>query len=161
MFCVPKLRSHYGKLTTETCSSPDRGTQSKGEEWQIFWRERLRYTCTYLLTPRSTVLLQKLTGFQLDKKFPAFYGTRTVITAFTSVRHLFVSWASLIQSIPLHTNSWRYILNIILPSTPGSPKWSLSLSFPHQNPDYTCLVPHTCSSHSYRFNHHNNIGWGI
>ena len=30
---------------------------------------------TYLLTPWSTVLLEKLTGFQLIKKFPAFYGT--------------------------------------------------------------------------------------
>ena len=29
-----------------------------------------------ILTPRSRVLLQKLTGFQLVKKFPAFYGTR-------------------------------------------------------------------------------------
>jgi hypothetical protein len=35
------------------------------------------------LTPCSTVLLQKLTGFQLVKKFPAFYGTRRFITAFT------------------------------------------------------------------------------
>ena len=25
-------------------------------------------------------------------------------------------------------------LNIILPSTPGYPKWSLSFSFPHRNP---------------------------
>jgi len=36
---------------------------------------RLNYLLTYLLTPLSTVLLEKLTGFQLVKKFPAFYGT--------------------------------------------------------------------------------------
>jgi hypothetical protein len=30
---------------------------------------------TYLLTPWSRVLLEKLTGFQLVKKFPAFNGT--------------------------------------------------------------------------------------
>jgi len=29
----------------------------------------------YLLTPWSRVLLEKLTGLQLVKKFPAFYGT--------------------------------------------------------------------------------------
>ena len=33
-------------------------------------------TYTYLLTAWSEVLLEKLTGFQLVKKFPAFYGTR-------------------------------------------------------------------------------------
>ena len=31
---------------------------------------------TYIITPRSTVLLEKLTGVQPVKKFPAFYGTR-------------------------------------------------------------------------------------
>jgi hypothetical protein len=41
-----------------------------------------------LLTPWSSVLLEKLTGSQRVKKFPAFYGTRMFITAFTSVRHL-------------------------------------------------------------------------
>ena len=46
---------------------------------------------TYLLTPWSRVLLEKLTGFQLVKKFPAIYGTRRFITAFTSVLHLSLS----------------------------------------------------------------------
>jgi len=32
--------------------------------------------------------LEKLTGLQLVKKFPAFYGTQRFITTFTSARHL-------------------------------------------------------------------------
>ena len=48
------------------------------------------YLLTLLLTPWSRVL-KKLTGFQLVKKFPAFYGNRRFITAFTSARHLFLS----------------------------------------------------------------------
>ena len=43
---------------------------------------------TYLFTPWNRVLLEKLTGLQLVKKFPAFYGTRMFITALTSARHL-------------------------------------------------------------------------
>jgi hypothetical protein len=34
----------------------------------------------YLLTPWSRVLLEKLTSYQLVKKFPSFYGTRRFIT---------------------------------------------------------------------------------
>ena len=45
----------------------------------------------YLLHPRSTVLLEKLTASQLVKKFPAFYETRRFITAFTSARRLSLS----------------------------------------------------------------------
>ena len=47
-----------------------------------------------LLTAWCRVLLEKLTGLQLVKKFPAFHGTRRFITALTSVRHLSISWAS-------------------------------------------------------------------
>ena len=65
---------------------------------------------TYLLTPWSTVLLENLTGFQLLKKLPSFYGTRKFITVFTSARHMFLSWASSIESIPPHSTSWRSIL---------------------------------------------------
>ena len=46
------------------------------------------YLLTYLLTdsatPRSKILLEKLTCFQPVKKFTAFYGTRKFITIFTS-----------------------------------------------------------------------------
>ena len=65
---------------------------------------------TYLLTPWCRVPLEKLTGLQLVKKFPAFHGTRRFITALTSVRHLSLSWASPIQSIYPHSTSWRFFL---------------------------------------------------
>jgi hypothetical protein len=38
-------------------------------------------------SPRSRVLLEKLTVTQLVKKFPAFYGTRRFITVFTRSSH--------------------------------------------------------------------------
>ena len=46
---------------------------------------------SYLLTAWSRVLREKLTGSQRVKKFPALYGTRIFITAFTSARHLSLS----------------------------------------------------------------------
>jgi len=67
-------------------------------------------TLSYSLTPWSRVLLEKLTDSQPVKKFPAFYGTRRFITAFTSVRHLLLSWTNSIQSMPPHPTSWRSIL---------------------------------------------------
>jgi hypothetical protein len=56
-----------------------------------FWVLTHCFLIIYLLTPWSRVLLQKLTGSQLIKKFPAFHGTRRFITVFTSARHLSLS----------------------------------------------------------------------
>ena len=60
---------------------------------------------------------------------------------------------------PVHTPTYHFLkghLNINLPSTPGSPKWYLSPSFPHQNPAYASPLYNTCymsrPSHYYRFN---------
>ena len=70
----------------------------------------LTYLLTYLLIPWCGVLLEKLAGLQLVKKFPPFHGTRRLITALTSVRHPSLSWAYPIQSIYPHPTSWRSIL---------------------------------------------------
>jgi len=65
---------------------------------------------TYLLTPCSRVLLEKLIGVHLVKKFPAFYLTKSFITAVTSAHHLSLSWARSIHSIHPHPIFWRSIL---------------------------------------------------
>ena len=53
----------------------------------------------------------------------------------------------------------------ILPSTPASPKRSLSLRLSRQNPVYASPLPHTRymlrPSHCSRFDHANNVEWGV
>ena len=117
----------------------------------------------YSSNPWSRVLREKLTGFQLIKKFPALYGTRRLITAFTKARHIFLSWVRIIQSIP-PCNFLNIHLNIILPSTLESSKWSLSLRFHHQTPVCTSLLPiHIIYTANLVFSiwHPNNIWWAV
>ena len=91
---------------------------------------------TYLLTPWCRVLLEKLTGLQLVKKFPAFHGTRRFITVLTSVRHVSLSWASPIQSIYTHPTSWRSILILSAHLRLGLPSGLLPSSFPN----FECFI---------------------
>jgi len=74
----------------------------------------------HLLTPWCRVLLEKLTGLQLFKKFLAFHGTWRFIIALTSVRQLSLLWASPIQSVYPHLTSWRSLLSY---SMVQSPSW--------------------------------------
>jgi hypothetical protein len=48
------------------------------------------------------------------------------------------------QLCPVHNPTSYFLkirLNIILPSTPRSPQWPLSLRFPYQNPVHTASLP--------------------
>ena len=72
------------------------------------------------------------------------------------------------QLDPVHIPTSHFLkirFNIIILSTPGSPKCSLSLRFPHQNPVFATLLPHTRymprPSNSFWFYHPNDTGWGV
>ena len=103
----------------------------------------------YLLTPWCRVLLEKLTGLQLVKKFPAFHGTRRFITALTSVRHLSLSWANPIQSTDPHPTSCRSILILSTHLRLALPSGLFPSGFP-TNTLYTALsspIRATCPAH--------------
>ena len=85
---------------------------------------------TYLFTKWYRVLLKKLTGLQLVKKFPAFHGNQRFITALTSVRHLSLSWTSPIQSVYPHPTSWRSVLILSTHLCLGLPSGLLPSDFP-------------------------------
>ena len=112
----------------------------------------LTFLLTYLLTPWYRVLLEKLTGMLLVKKFPAFHGTRRFITALNRPPPVPI----LGQPNPVHIPTSHLLQihpNVIHPSTPRSPQWSPSLRFPHQEPIHPLLLTHTrhmpSPSHSY------------
>ena len=85
----------------------------------------------------------KLTGLQLVKKFPAFHYRTHKPPPLVPIMG---------QPNPLHipTSHFQEIHpNIIHPSTPRPPQWSLSLRSPHQDPIHPLSSPirATCPAH--------------
>jgi len=100
---MPRLES-LKENAVESCdhlkSLPPRAPPSTG-------KPRRRNRRVYLMLPTTRCrVLEELTGSQLVKKFTAFYGTQKFVTAFTSARHLSLSWARSIQSTPPQITSW-------------------------------------------------------
>ena len=104
-------------------------------------------------------------GSQLVKKLPASYGTRRFHYRIHKCPPP-VPILSQFDPVLAPTSHFSKIhCNIVVPSTIGSPKWALSLRFPHQNPVYASPLPHTCyiprPFHSSRFDHPNNFWWVV
>ena len=94
-----------------------------------------------ILTPWSRVLLEKLTGSQLVKKFPPFYGTSRFINVFTSAHHLSITWARLIQYMPPHPTSWQSILILSSHLFLGHPSSLFPSGFPTKTLYKSLLSP--------------------
>ena len=105
------------------------------------------YLLTYLLTPWCRVLLEKLTGLQLVKKFPTFLGTRRFITARKRFRQFYLLCASPIQSIYPHPTSWRSILILSTHLRLGLPSGLFPTYFPPRT--YNSPSPHQHAPHAH------------
>ena len=85
---------------------------------------------TYLLTPWSRVLLEKLIGSAASQEIPRLFGTRRFLIEPTSTRHLSLSWANSIRSPQLPPTSWRSILLLSSHLRLGLPNGLFPSGFP-------------------------------
>ena len=122
----------------------------------------LTYILTYLLTYSMVQSPSwEANWFAASQEILRISRNPKVHYALTSVRHLSLPSSSPIQSIYPHPTSWRSILILSTHLRLGLP----SPRFPHQDPINPPLLTHTShipsQSHSSRFYHPHNIGWGV
>ena len=121
-----------------------------------FYTQLIRDLLTYLLTYSMEQSPSWEAGSAASQEIPRIFWNSKVHHR----THPNLSQFHLFPTTPSHF--LKIHLNIILPSMSGSPQWSLTLRFPHQNPVYPSPLPHTRHvprpSHSSWFYHpHNDV----
>ena len=110
----------------------------------MYWNNDIALSFLNSLNPWSRFLLEKLLFSHVVKKFTVFYGTWWLITLFTWTSH-FPSTDPDHTCPPPPSYALKIRLNIILPTTPVSSKWSFSLAFPSENPVFTAPTSRSCT----------------
>jgi len=136
----------------QTCTLLGCYTVGSGNFLMTFWDNllvpssgdtALQQCCSLYYKPTNqtswSTVLEKLTCFQLVKKFLSFYGSWRFITTFTRAWHLSIFWARSIQSIPPHTASFRFILILSSHLHLGFQM----VSFPQVSPQNAVCTPYT------------------
>ena len=101
--------------------------------WFCYLLTLMMHGHIYLITPCSTVLLEKLTGSAASQEIPRIFGTRKFISILTSARHLSLSWANSIQSQQPPPTLWRSILILSSHLRLGLPNGLFPSGFPTRN----------------------------
>ena len=133
-FCMVRAARHNVVCTRAACNSTHR---MKNITTICVFLPGYFSVLTYLLTPWSRVLLEKLTGSAASQEIPRILWNPKVHYRIHKCPPP-VPILSQLHPVPTTPSYFLKIHhNIILPSTSGSPHWSLSLRFPHQNPVHT------------------------
>jgi hypothetical protein len=136
------------------CCVVDEPTPCEDRRWNVSTRSHvpqwnIAYCVLLYLCSRIPIALQPLLTYSVEQS-PSWEANR--FSASQEIPHILwnpnVNYCihkhphpvSILSQLDLVHNPTSHFLkirlNIILPSTPGSPKWPLSFRFPHQNPVY-------------------------